>query len=240
MRRTLTETDFLLAAFVFCASLIVSVYAYANIQEIERPSSALVSGLREGNQEYKLLFGEQCPGSINVSMAYEAVWGLRSNGQLRVSYGKALTDVKMITSAYFNPLGQLNSARFELQADGYDLNVTFTNPHPITVDIEARGNGPEYRQQFTIPGPFTIQKNGDGTYRIDYSYYALTQNPSIKALEGFLSREFKMKVVQADNAPKDCGTREDNRLNLLPLVMKSTSMLGPLYTLMRAEEFKGR
>ncbi len=240
MRRTLTETDFILAAFVFCASLIVAVYAYASIQEIERPSNALVSGLTKGEKSYKILFGNDCPGDLSVTMAYDAVWGLRSHGHLRVAYGKMLSDPQMEAAAYFNPLGQLNNARVEMREGDYSVVLTLTNPHPITIDVETKGNGPQYHEHFTIPGPFTIQRNGDGTYRIDYAYFTVTQNPSVKALQGFASHELNMGLVDAAQAPKGCDDNGQARLNLLPLIVRSSGLVSPILSLMNADEFKGR
>ena len=230
MIRAMRTRDFLLAAFCCSVSLIVAAYAYASIRQIEKPKTVVIQRVREGTERYKILSGAQCPGDFSVTMMHDAVWGIKAEGHLKTSYGKQIVDAKLDSEALFNPLGQLNSAHLTVEADNYTVTVQLTNPHPITVDVQATGNGPQFSQQFSIPGPVLINRNPDGSYHVDYAYLPIDQDPALRTVQGFLGKQLNLSMVSESTAP-DCDAGGEARLDLLPLIARSQSLLGPLLAL---------
>lgn len=232
MRRIFREFDFLIALAILCGSSAVAVLAYTAIQKREASSTILLSDIHTGTNSMRLLLGASCPGEFTTTVIHDAVWVIQSSGAFRSSYGKAAVDLTYQAEAKFNPLGQLHDATLNLSLEGSRVAVKLANANPIEARIETTIQGRTSSQQLTIPGPILITRNGSSpTFSVSAPQSSMAQNPSVKALQGFLSHELNLSVIAADQAPQSCSAKEAQRLDLLPLSIRIQSLLPSLRNL---------
>lgn len=229
MRGIFRDLDMVIASLVLCASSAVAALAYASIREREAPTGVLVSSIKTGTHDYRMLFGESCPGDFQTTLLHDSVWLMRGAGNFRSSYGRAIVDLSITTEAQFNPLGQLQKAQLDITSDAVRLSVGLSNANPIAIHLERTIAGETTSQNFSLPGPIRIiPTTTEDEYAIIYPGASLAQHPTVKALQGFLSHELRVAVVRDEVAPAACRAQPSSRLDLLPVTIQLQSFLQPL------------
>ncbi|NDC37796.1 MAG: hypothetical protein EBZ48_07055 [Proteobacteria bacterium] len=229
MPRTFRELDFIISLGLFLASSAVAVLAYASIQRREAPAGVMLSNLAEGTHSSRILMGDSCPGDITTTVLHDSVWLIRSSGKFQSFYGKSPINLSFAAEANFNPLGQLQSGQLQVNSDTVGIVVKLADANPIFVTLEKTLLGKTSTSTISVPGPILIStSNSPHEFQITYPNGPFAQNPSVKALQGFLAHELQLSFVDSAQAPALCRNPDAQRLDLLPLIIRMQSLLPPL------------
>lgn len=232
MPRLLRQSDFILALFASAASLIVAAFAYASMRRLEDSSQVLASALRLGTTKSKIVIEQSCPGEISTTVSFDSMARIQSSGEFRSSYGKEQINIRFEIDAQFNPLGQMHAARIIAQSEYFHGSLLLSNPHPIQATVEGSVQGRSFNRTISFPGPITIERaRKSNSFTLKYAGTKTVDLPSLRGLQGALSRDFKVALIESSSAPEYCQSGSKNRLDLLPLLARMQGIMPTLLSI---------
>ena len=167
----------------------VSVVAYSRILAREGPLQALIPTIPQGENSYILSNDKGCVGEFHTSMKfYEGHYEFIAHGFIRIHYQDQVVEPQVELNASFNSIGQLGGSILRVRRDDNELRAGTKDLNPLHVIFYIReGSKEKNRYETLVPGPITLRKNGDGSFRLEYlhfgkvisNYSGLLKDPSL-------------------------------------------------------------
>jgi hypothetical protein len=212
-----------LAAFIFCASSIVSALSYQTLERLEHPQEYMIANVPEGSARFEVRTKDGCVGAFHSALTHEGTAHLNIGGGAAFRSGKAVVNARISFDALFNPLGQLTAGALFIDFGGSDIKITARDPNPITLKLEVRSPGRDLSLPFQIQGPLQLSSTGKDAARLEYAA-ATSPNQNYlmvftKPLEQYLSNIGPhVERLSGDNqAPSACEKSPDAALDISAL-----------------------
>ncbi|RMG44455.1 MAG: hypothetical protein D6719_01775 [Candidatus Dadabacteria bacterium] len=204
--------DLLIASVLTLLSVFVAAAAFAVIKKQYADNLKLLDGIKPGYAYYRIISHKRCLGSLSTNLIKHKNIRLEMRAKLRVNYKNKNIPLSLNANIFFNPLGQLVSAKSSMESEPFYFSINAKQANPIKINIYGRMGKREINPVFLIPGPVVLTKNSK-KYALIYQPDSIAGTQLIKLLTEPLGKKLKITLVETEKL-SECKELPERVLNL--------------------------
>jgi len=158
-----------------------------------------------------------CIGEIHLDFSRDKSTILRTTGSIRTNLNGKQLDISIKSHSYFNPLGQLSDASFNVTSSNIEISASASGINPIKIDFSLRAFDKNIKYKSELKGPILIQEFSPGEFRLEYNNNSPINEVYLKSPAKLISEEYKINI-SAENSAASCNEKSKNSLDLSKII----------------------
>jgi len=216
-------SDLGIALALLAAAVALSAWFGIVVARLERPRNVLIEAIPVGPAQAYFFQRAVCFGDVSTELKAGQNASLNAHATVRTDLRGRAGDVTGHLFAHFNPLGQLVRGEATVQAPDVSAAVKVTGVTPLKLALAATIGERSISRHLTLPGPVTLVRNDESTFRLEYAQLPFgTDNSTTQVMRRLVEGE--LTIMPAGTVATTCDGATAGRFDLTQL----NSKLGPL------------